>query len=208
MYPPSIQKAIEQFSRFPTIGQRTASRFAFYILKASPAEVKELIAAIHALKKDIQLCRFCFSPFQISPEHSPLCEICRNTTRNTNIVCVVEKENDLESIEKTNLYKGLYFVLGGTVHTLRKEDIRAIRAQELKERLANPKEFGIQIEKFQELLIATNPTPEGEATGLYIERLMEPLHIPVTRLGRGLPIGAELEYADEETLKNALEGRR
>ena len=193
MYPQLIQKLIERLSKFPTVGPRTATRFVFYLLKLSPNELEELVNDIRALNQ-IKLCKLCYAP-----DESEVCSVCSNPARET-VLCVVEKESDVETIEKTKMYKGYYFILGGTVGSLKQEDVERIRASQLKKR--------VQDAQFKEVIIATNPTTEGEATALYLERLLQPLQISVTRLGRGLPIGAELEYADEETLRSAFESRR
>jgi len=201
VYPASIQKLIEKFSKFPTVGPRTAARFVFYLLRISKEEIEELIKLISELRQNIKTCQFCFNPFEGEGE---LCPICQDKTRDKSLLCIVASETDLQVIEKTKKYKGLYFILGGTVSALKKEDIEKLRVKELQERIKNHPEF-------QEIIIATNPTPDGEATALYLERLLKknlPAGRQVTRLGRGLPVGGELEYADEETLKNALEGRK
>lgn len=195
MYSPSIEKLIEQLSRFPTVGPRTAARFAFYLLKLPKEDIKKIIESLAELKNKIKLCSFCFKPFEAE---NNLCEICSDGRRDKTLLCVVEKETDLETIEKTKKYQGRYFVLGGTVSKLRKEDIEKLRIKELQERVRGVKE----------IIIATNPTTEGEATALYLERLLKPLNIKTTRLGRGLPVGGELEYADEETLSSALDNRK
>jgi len=198
MYPKSIQKLIDLFSKFPTVGPRTASRFVFYLMSARKEEVGELLKSINNLRETIKICSFCFNPFE---GEGVLCEICKNPTRDKTLLCIVEKETDLISLEKTKKYTGLYFILGGTVSTLKKEDIKKLRIKELEERIKKHPEI-------KEIIIATNPTTEGEATALYLERLLKPLGKKITRLGRGLPIGAELEYADEETLGSALESRK
>ncbi len=205
MYPKSIQKLIDLFSKFPTVGPRTASRFVFYLKSADKKEVKELLTAIINLKKNIKTCSFCFNTFE---KEGDLCNICSDTKRDKNLLCIVEKETDLISLEKTRRYKGLYFILGGTVSKLKKEDIDKLRIKELIERIKNPLKFGIENLKIKEVILAINPTTEGEATILYLERVLKPLGIKTTRLGRGLPLGAELEYADEETLGSALESRK
>ena len=205
MYPPSIQKLIDLFSKFPTVGPRTASRFVFYLVGKSKEEVDKLVAAILDLKKNVKLCKLCFNPFEGEGE---LCEICSNPARDKSLLCIIEKETDLLVIEKTKKYKGLYFILGGTVSRFKKADIEKLRTKESEERVKNHPEI-------KEIIIAVNPTTEGEATALYLERLLKPLNLPAgrqviktTRLGRGLPVGGELEYADEETLSSALESRR
>lgn len=198
MYSPSIQKLIKLFSRFPTVGPRTAARFVFYLLKLSPKETSDLLNAFNELKQKVKLCSFCFKPFEAEGD---LCEICSNGSRDQALLCVVEKETDLESIEKTKKYKGRYFILGGTISRLRKKDIENLRFKELKTRA----------QKAKEIIIAINPTTEGEATALYLERWLKknmPAGKQITKLGRGLPIGSELEYADEETLSSALDNRK
>jgi recombination protein RecR len=206
MYPPLIQKLIDLFVRFPGVGRRTAGRFVFYLLKLPPKEINEFLNAVVNLRKSIKTCSFCFNPFEPREEvNQNLCPICRSNFRNKSLLCVVEKEVDLISIEKTKKYKGLYFILGGTIHF--KNNKQNIRIKELKERINNPKKFSLNID-FKEIIIALNYTPEGETTSLYLERELKPLNIKITRLGRGLPMGGELEYADEETLASALKSRR
>jgi len=203
-----IQNLISLFSKFPTIGSRTAGRFVAYLIRLPESDTQILLKAIEELKRKIGLCRFCFCPFE--KNGNDLCEICRNPARDRSILCVVEKESDLESLEKTKKYKGLYFILGGNILTLKKQDLEKIRAAELVKRVKSPEKFGV-FGKFSEIIIATNSTAEGEATGLYIERLLKknlPEGRKITRLGRGLPVGGELEYADEETLSSALENRK
>jgi len=198
MYSKSIQKLIDLFSKFPTVGPRTASRFVFYLIQKPTEEINEIINAISDLKKDVKICPSCFKPFDATSE---LCEICSNPSRNKNLLCLVEKEIDLETIEKTKKYQGLYFILGGTLPKLKKEGAEKLRIKELEEKIKNSPEI-------QEIIIALNPTPEGESTTLYLERMIRPLNKKTSRLGRGLPIGAELEYADDETLSSAFENRR
>jgi recombination protein RecR len=205
MYSKTIQKLIDLFSQFPTVGPRTAARFVFYLIGLPKEKVEELIRSIIVLKKNIKICSFCFNPFEGEGE---LCQICKDPVRDKNLLCIVEKEGDLISIEKTKKYNGLYFILGGTVSTLKKEEIKKLRVEQLIERIKNPEKFGIKNGKFKEIILATNQTTEGEATALYLERILKPLNLKISRLARGLPVGAELEYADEETLKSALEGRK
>lgn len=205
MYSPSIQKLIDIFGKFPTVGQRTAARFVFYLIKLKKEEIDEFTAAILMIEKKVKFCSFCFKPFesfdaiQDNPSDE-LCEICQNPQRDKSLLCVVEKETDVMPIEKTQKYKGRYFVLGGTVSKLRKEDMDKLRTNELKERIKNS--------PIEEIIVATDQTTEGEATALYLERVLNPLNIKITRLGRGLPVGGELEYADKETLGSALESRK
>lgn len=161
------------------------------------------------LHKRMRLCAFCFNPFSPSAgSGETLCAICADARREKTTLCIVEKEGDLEALEATKAYRGLYFILGGTVGMLRKVDMKHLRLEELKERLANPKKFNIASDGFSEAIFAMNLTTEGEATALYLERLLNPMHIKTTRLGRGLPVGGELEYSDPETLRQSLENRR
>ncbi len=195
MYPQAIEKLIRLFSRFPTVGPRTATRFAFYLLELSKEEKREIMEALNSLN-DVSMCRQCWRSISGKEE---ICSICKNKTRDKSTLCVVERETDLESVEKTKEYRGLYFILGGTASPLRKEDFKKIRGKELKKRASQ--------EEVKEVIIATNHNTEGEATALYIERVLKELNIKTSRLGRGLPTGGELEYADEETLKSAFKKR-
>lgn len=197
MYPPTIQKLIDLFSKFPTVGPRTAARFVFYLLKLPKEEIEELTNSISDLKKNVKICSLCFHSFEGEKE---ICPICSNSTKDKSLLCVVASEIDLMAIEKTKKYNGLYFVLGGMFSRLKKEETKNLRIEELKERAKD--------QKIKEIILALNPTTEGEATALYLERLLKPLNKKISRLGRGLPVGAELEYADEETLSFALEGRK
>jgi recombination protein RecR len=201
MYPPSIQRLIGQFSKFPTVGPRTAARFVFYLLRKPKEEIDELIQSILKLKEQIKICSFCFNSFESANLEEKLCPICSDPRRNKTLLCIVEKETDLTSIENIKKYQGLYFILGGLISSLKKADVEKLRIKELEEKVKNN-------EAVQEIILAINPTAEGEATTLYLERLLKPLNKKITRLGRGLPIGGELEYADEETLSSALESRR
>ncbi|XOB40562.1 MAG: recombination mediator RecR [Candidatus Nealsonbacteria bacterium] len=197
-YSPTIQKLISLFSKFPTVGPKTAARFVFHLLKAEKQDVDELTLTISKLKNNIKKCSLCFNAFEGQGE---LCQICSNPGRDKGLLCIVEKEIDLAAIEKIKKYQGLYFILGGTVSTLREKDIKKIRKQELEQRITTHPEI-------KEIIIATNPTSEGQSTVLYLERLLKPFNKKITRLARGLPTGGELEYADEETLSSALEGRK
>jgi len=197
MYSKTIQKLIEIFSKFPTVGQRTATRFVFYLIKRDKKEIEELSKAILDLKEKVKFCKNCFKPFEGEGE---ICEICSDKTRDKSLLCIVEKETDLEAIEKTKKYRGLYFVLGGPVSAIKKEELKKLRIKELEERVKD--------KKIKEIIIATSLTTEGEALALFLERKLKNSGKKITRLGRGLPTGGELEYADEETLSSALESRR
>ena len=205
MYPPSIEKLIEIFSRFPTVGKRTATRFVFYLLKLPKKEIEEFKTAIDEVLKKIKFCRFCFNPLE---EENNLCKICKNPARDRTRLCIVEKEADLQAIENTGKYKGIYFMLGGVISSFEKEELEKLRFEELKERIKNPAKFGLIDASFKEIIIALNPTTEGETTSIYLEKILKPFKIKITRLARGLPTGGEVEYADEDTLREALERRK
>ncbi len=214
MFSPAIQRLIDQFARFPTVGPRTAARFVFYLQNLSLKETGELLEAIRTLKEKIAPCYFCFNPFEKRGGDSELdarynlCAVCASPKRDFSTLCVVEKPTDLEAIERTKQYKGVYFVLGGTVGKLRKKDLEKLRIKELKDRIASPQKFGLKESAFGEIIIATNATTEGESTAMYLQRELKALGVKMTRLGRGLPLGGELEYADEETLAGALDNRK
>ncbi|MHB8871905.1 MAG: recombination mediator RecR [Candidatus Doudnabacteria bacterium] len=200
----SIKKLTELFSKFPTIGPRTAQRFCYYLLKQPKEKIEELTNAIQELKDSIRFCTFCFNPFELRGDttHPDLCPICFDPRRDKNILCVVEKETDLKAIEDTKKYNGLYFILGGTVGTMKKSDTENLRIEKL---ITRAKEDN----KLTEIIIAINPTPEGKATSILVERALKqsPTTFKITHLAQGLPVGGELEYADEETLESAFKGR-
>lgn len=209
MYPAPIQRLIDSFSKFPTVGPRTAARFVFYLLKLPSTELDDLTALIKNLKESIRICRFCFNPFDF--KEGELCPICQSPGRDKTLLCVVEKETDLVSIENTKKYKGLYFILNANISGSKNEETKKTKIDELTERIKNPGSFGLKNAVFKEVIIATNSTAESEATGLYLERKLKAMSLPalkISHLGRGLPIGGELEYADEETLSSAFEGRK
>lgn len=200
----SIKKLGELFSRFPTIGSRTAARFVFYLIGQPKASVDEIITAIQALKNNVKQCSFCFNPFESTGTH---CSICESAARNKQLLCIVEKEADLLTIENTKRFQGLYFILGGTLGLRKTEN--ELRIKELQERVKNS--------KFTEIIVALNPTPEGKATSALVERVIKETISAkggpasgwkITHLAQGLPVGGELEYADEETLESAFEGRK
>ncbi len=197
----AIQKLTEFFSKFPTVGSRTALRFSYYILKLSNQELKELISTIIEARKNVKFCSFCFKSFEGT---SSLCEIC-SSVKMKNILCIIEKESDLIAINQTKKYPGLFFILGGTLSPLKKESLKKIRIKELMARIKEPQKYGFN--SFQEIIIATNFTAEGENTALYLERILKEFKIKITRLARGLSKGGELEYVDEETISSALKNR-
>jgi len=198
MYSKTIQKLIDLFSKFPTVGPRTASRFVFYLLRLPKEEIEKLILAIQELKANVKICPSCFSHFE---GKNQFCEICYNPARDKSILCLVANDIDLKAIEKTKKYQGLYFVLGGVISKIKKKEVEDLKIKELENLMKNRPEI-------KEIILAFNANSEGEATSLYLERLLKPFGKKISRLGRGLPVGGELEYADEETLSSALESRK
>ncbi len=205
---PITQKVIDIFSKFPTVGKRTAGRFVFYLIKLPQAEFDNFINSLKKLKNSTRTCSFCFNPFETEDEKT-LCPICENPAKDKTIICIIEKEADLNAIENTKKYNGLYFIFGEATAMLKNSDNP--RTNELEERIKDPKKFG-QNSEISEVIIATNSTYEGESTGLFIERKLKSLELPyslkITHLAKGLPTGGELEYADEETISSAFEGRK
>ncbi len=199
MIPQQIKDVIEIFSKFPTVGERTATRFALYLLSLPKEKVETLCKKILALKKEIKFCKLCFSPF-VPIEGEEICPICKDKNRDRSLLCIVEKETDLWQIEKTKKYQGLYFILGGRMDFLKENPLGKLRIEELKKR--------VEQNKPKEIILALNPTPSGLLTMDYLSTILKPYNTKITRLGRGLPLGSELEYTDEETLSSALEGRR
>lgn len=204
----SIKRLKELFSQFPTVGQRTAGRFVFYLTSLPKEKIDELIKALQALKNNVKPCAFCFNPHENGER---LCPTCKNASRDRRFLCVVEKETDLISIENTRKYKGLYFILGTVAAPFKKNAPERLRIEHLKERVKNPQKFGFPGIQFREIIIAFNPTPEGKIASLLAEKSLKEIATPslkITHLAKGLPVGGELEYADEETLESAFEGRK
>jgi recombination protein RecR len=190
----SIEKLIEEFSKFPGIGKKTAQRMAFFVLKQRKEEAEALAQAILDVKNKVSYCSVCFNITEDDP-----CSVCKDVKRDKSIVCVVEEANDVVALERTNQYKGLYHVLGGVLSPLDGIGPEDLKVKELLSRLKK--------KEVKEVIIATNPSTEGEATAIYLSKLIKPLGVKVTRIARGLPAGGDLEYADQTTLANALEGR-
>lgn len=201
MFPPAIQKLAAQFIAFPGIGPRQATRFALYLAKHPDASVA-LQKTLAEVEKEAGLCADCFLPYEKGTARAGQCFICINPQRSGDMLCVTEKETDALRLEQAGTYRGKYFVLGGTLTPLRQDMQVKERIEVLKRRLA--------FAPPQELILALNPTREGTFTGLYIEEMLKnlPAALRITRLGRGLTTGAEIEYIDEETLQSALEGRK
>jgi len=191
----AISKLVQEFSKLPGIGPKSAQRITFYLLRAAEEEGKNLAEALLALKQRITLCSTCCNVTESDP-----CPICRNHQRDNDQVCIVEQPQDILALEHTGVYKGLYHVLHGAISPTEGIGADDIRIRELLNRLQNS--------QVTEVILATNTNLEGEQTAMYLSQLISPLGIKVTRLARGLPFGTELEYADDVTLTRALEGRQ
>ncbi|MBI2637686.1 MAG: recombination protein RecR [Candidatus Sungbacteria bacterium] len=205
-YPKPIQRLIELFSKFPGIGPKQAARFAFHVLKEDEHTLTSLADAIRNVKTEIGFCEVCFKSVELKHgKHSAvLCEYCGSKTRDPKSIMVVEKEADLANIERTHAFNGLYHILDGVISPLDSSAPTKLHIKDLFMRIQKlQKEGGAP-----EVILATNLTTEGDSTALYIERILRPLEIKVSRLGRGLGTGAELEYADEITIANALTNRK
>ncbi|TAM61147.1 recombination protein RecR [bacterium] len=190
-----VQSLINEFAKLPTIGPKTAARLVFYLLAQPRGEAASLAEAILALKDKVRSCSQCFSITEDDP-----CEICRDPRRDPRLLCVVAEPKDIFALERTGVYRGRYHVLGGLISPMEGIGPDQLRVRELIARVGQ--------ESPSEVVIATNPNAEGEATALYLSRLLQPLGVTVSRLAYGLPIGGELDYADEVTLAKAIEGRR
>jgi recombination protein RecR len=189
----SLEILIEEFSQLPGIGRKTAQRLALHLLKQPREDVVKLAKAMVQLKDRVKYCSSCYNITEVDP-----CAICKSDKRDRSVICVVEEPNDVLALEKTNEFRGLYHVLGGSLSPLEGIGPEELKVQELLPRLS---------EGVQEVILAMNPNVEGEATTLYLSKLIKPLGIKVTRIARGLPVGGDLEFADEATLTRALEGR-
>lgn len=194
-YSPSVEKLIEAFEKLPSIGSKTAARLAFYMLDASKEEAEEFVKAIIDAKNNIKYCSKCYNISDTDP-----CEICNNQTRDQSIICIVEDVRDVVAMERTHEFKGVYHVLHGSISPMNGVGPDDIKIKELLSRIMNG--------EVKEIILATNPRVEGEATAMYISKLVKPLGVKVTRIAHGIPVGGDLEYTDEVTLSKALEGRR
>jgi len=195
--PRSIQNLTQELNKLPGIGPRTAARFALYLLNCPSQDLEKLISALVSLKQNTKYCSRCFN---ITDASSKLCSICQDPKRDLSQICVVESPLDVSPIEATGQYKGLYHILRGTIPPARGKGFNDLKIKELLTRLKK--------ENIKEVILAINPTTEGETTAMYLARVLKPYKIKITRLARGLPTGADLEYADEATLSSALSGRR
>ena len=193
-YTKPLANLIDFFERFPSIGPKSAQRMALHLLKMSNPEVQKFANLMIEAKEKIHYCSICFNMSQNDP-----CEICQNSNRDSKTICVVSETKDLLAIEKTNEYNGVYHVLQGVISPLEGIGANDIRIRELLNRISE--------KDIEEIILALNPTVEGEATSLYISKLLKPFDIKISRIAMGLPIGADLEYADEITLTKALECR-
>jgi len=195
IYPKSIATLIEHFQKFPSIGPKSAQRMAFYLLRMPKTEVEKFAQSMIDAKENTRTCEVCFNISTESP-----CEVCCSPRRERDTICVVSETKDLIAIERTNEFKGLYHVLQGLISPMDGIGADDIRIKELLNRLADS--------EVQEIILALSPSVEGEATSLYLSKLIKPFGIKISRIAFGLPVGADLEYADEITLAKAIEGRR
>jgi recombination protein RecR len=202
MYPAPLARLIQELSKLPGIGEKSAARLAFHMLKGKKEDVFRLSESIGRLRQEIGLCQRCFgfSEVKAQDEDGALCDVCRNFDREADKICVVEEPADMIAVEKSQEFRGLYHVLHGTISPLDGIGPDALRIKELLERLRGA--------AVKEVIVATNPTMDGEATALYLSKVIKPLGVSVTRIARGLPMGGDLEYTDAVTLGKALEGRR
>lgn len=190
-----VSKLVDQLKRLPGIGQKTAQRLAFHLLRVGPEEALALADAIREAKLHIHSCSICHNITD-----AETCLYCSSATRNRRLICVVEEPHSIASVEKTRQYNGLYHVLGGALSPLQGIGPEQLHLKSLIERLKGG--------AVDEIIVATNPTAEGEATAVYLSKLIKPLGVRVTRIGVGIPVGSDLEYADEVTMLKAMEGRR
>ncbi|MEV6341815.1 recombination mediator RecR [Actinoplanes sp. NPDC051851] len=195
MYEGAIQDLIDELGRLPGVGPKSAQRIAFHVLSADPADVNRLATALRKVK---ELVRFCTTCFNVSEAEQ--CRVCRDPRRTNEVLCVVEEPKDIVAVERTGEFRGRYHVLGGAINPLEGIGPDNLRIRELLHRLGTG--------EVKELILATDPNTEGEATATYLGLLVKPMGIAVTRLASGLPVGGDLEYADEITLGRAFEGRR
>ena len=192
----SLDRLVRAFRRLPGVGPRQAERFSAYFLRASQGEMEEFVNALLSMKQDVKLCPVCFSYSE-----NDLCDICRDPDRDQGLICVVEDPQDIESIEKTGAYKGLYHVLHGAISPMEGRGAEQVKARELLERIQH------SATPIREVIIATDPDSEGETTALYLADLLRGLVGQITRIGYGVPLGGDIDYIDEMTLGYSLKGR-
>lgn len=208
MYPKSVQRLIELFTKFPGIGPRQAARFAFFVLKGNGNFLSDLISSLKSLQESVGFCSLCYRSMEKTGNNLH-CNLCLDDKREKTLIAVVEKESDLHNMERANAYRGIYHVLGGVISPLDPDSPKKIHLRELHARVASL----LEKNKDCEIILATNPTAEGDTTALYIDRVLAPLKekhpkLKISRLGRGLSLGSELEHVDEITLKSALHNRK
>jgi len=194
-YAPPIENLINELKKLPGIGLKSAQRLGFYLVRCSHREAEKLTQAILEVKNSIQYCSVCFNITDINP-----CRFCIEPLRDQSLICVLEEAHNILAVEKTREYKGLYHVLLGVLSPLNRIGPEQLKIKELLERLKNG--------EVKEIIIATNPSVEGEATALYLSKLIKPFQVRVTRIAMGVPVGGDLDYADAITMSKALEGRR
>ncbi|RKN85715.1 recombination mediator RecR [Paenibacillus ginsengarvi] len=194
-YPEPIAKLIDAFSRLPGVGPKTAGRLAFHVLRMKEDDVLDFAKSLVSVKRNLYYCSVCCNITDVDP-----CRICQDKSRDASVICVVQEPKDLVALERMKEYSGTYHVLHGAISPMEGIGPDEIRVAELLKRLSD--------EKVQEMILATNPNVEGETTAIYLSRLVKPFGLKVTRIAHGLPVGGDLEYADEVTLSKALEGRR
>ncbi len=195
MYAPPIANLIDMFARMPGVGRKSAVRMAFYVMSLSQKEADDFVAAIRTVKTAVSLCQVCQSYTDTQP-----CSICGDARRDKGVICVVEGPKDVAAMEKTHEYRGVYHVLHGVISPIDGVGPDDIKVRELLDRVVR--------EDIKEVIMATNPSVEGEATALYIAKLLAPFGIKITRIAHGIPVGGDLEFTDEVTLARALDGRR
>lgn len=193
-YPAPIEKLIDEFAKLPGIGYKTAQRLTLFVLNLPSEEVEGFAEALRQARGTLKYCSVCGNFTEQDP-----CSVCRNPNRNQNQICVVEQPKDIMTIEKIRDYHGVYHVLHGNISPMQGRGPQDIRIKELVSRMK---------ESIEEVIVATNPNIEGEATAMYIARVLKPLSVKVTRIASGMPVGGELDYADEVTLSKAMEGRK
>ncbi|MFA5838528.1 MAG: toprim domain-containing protein [Candidatus Paceibacterota bacterium] len=201
-----LEKATEIFSKFPGIGPRQSKRFVFFLLSKGESFLDELIKVLERLKKEITMCSSCYRFFSTDKRENKMCEICLNKNRDSSLLMIVEKDTDLENLEKSGIYKGFYFILGGNISVFEKNPEQKIRSKELLKKVEDSVKGGLK-----EIIIATSLNTEGENTMEFVNKILAPIvkkhSLKVSVLGRGLSTGTELEYIDTETIKNALKNR-
>ncbi len=195
LYIKSVENLINEFRKLPGIGPKSAKRIVFYLLKLSKGDISKLSQALIDMKEKVKICKYCYNLTE-----EDVCSICRDQSRDIKKICIVEEVSDLIIIEKTGEYRGLYHILGGLLSPIENIGPREIRIPALLER--------IKADNTEEVIMALNPTVEGESTAMYLKKILSPLGVRITRLASGLPVGGDLEYADEVTIGRAITDRR